>query len=55
MKNTADNYYQENLLKKVLEILLVHSYKYKTKNAMRKLATLHYKRNVMLKWYYLSQ
>lgn len=54
MKGTADNYYKENIQKKVWDKLLLHSYKYKTKNAMKNLADLHYKRNIILKWIHVT-
>jgi len=55
MKDTANNYQKEAILKKVFEQLLVYNYKQKAKHAMVKLADVHYKRNFMLRWIMLTQ
>lgn len=54
MQCTADNYFQQNLVKKVFEHFMVRTYRFKTKNAMKKLADIHYKRNIILKWIALT-
>lgn len=54
MQETADSYHNDNVMKKVFEQLLVHTYKAKTKKAMQKLADMHYKRNFIMKWMFVT-
>ena len=54
MQETADSYHNDNLMKKIFEQLLVHTYKVKTKKAMQKLADMHYKRNFIMKWMFVT-
>ena len=54
MQDTADKYNNDNVMKKVFEKLQVNMYKQKTLNAMKKLADINFKRNLMMKWMFVT-